>query len=226
MISTKLEKLIWEGKAFYKTYVAGPQKSTLNIDNDRFIIITDITFSGYCNITSSIIIPQIQLNVYGEKGFNHYLFRNSKSYQGIYFDALTQQAEIRILNMNPDPQKVDTYLIHTTQVGFSFIECLQLTAPLVTVASESNPSLQPPLDYGKNGDTGALNVTVSATTDGTMTNFFTNRLRYTLPDGTITTQQLQYPVSAARTPSNSTTEYCFANVNYIEILGQPENMEF
>jgi hypothetical protein len=224
MISPKLEKLIWEGKAFYKTYVAGPQKSTLNIDNDRFIIITDINFSGYTN--TAFNMPNIQLNVYGEKGFNHYLFRTTKAYQGIYYDSATSELKfVNNLTIATEPQKIDTYLIHTTQVGFSFIEGLAFTAPLIAVASESNPSLQPPLDYGKNGDTGAIPVTVSATTGGTMLNFFTNRLAYTLPDGSVTTQQIQYPASAARLPQASEL-YCFANINYIEILGQPENMQF
>jgi len=77
MITPKLEKLIWEGKAFFKTFVAGSQKSTLNINNDRFIVITDITYSGY-QLENFPVQENAQLNIYGEKGFNHYIFRNIK----------------------------------------------------------------------------------------------------------------------------------------------------
>jgi hypothetical protein len=44
MITPHLEKLILCGKAFFKTFVAGGDKHTLSFGNDRFIIITDITY--------------------------------------------------------------------------------------------------------------------------------------------------------------------------------------
>ena len=54
MITPILEKLILSGRAFYKTAVVGGSKTTLNIENDRFIIITDILFLGYGTSSASI----------------------------------------------------------------------------------------------------------------------------------------------------------------------------
>jgi hypothetical protein len=223
MITPKLEQLIWEGKAFFKTYVAGPNKSTLNIDNDRFIIITDIQFSGYGRTYPLTQAPNIQLNIYGEKGFNHYVFRNLKKYFAPVWDG--GATVIGDYDMNTDPQTINTYLLHTTAVGFSFLIGDQLTAPTLAVASVSNPSLQPPLDYGKDGDAGALAICTAATSGGTMLNFFTNRANFGLPDNILTAQQLQFPVQLPR-PADSTPQLCMANINYVEILGKPENMQF
>jgi len=218
MISPKLEQLIWEGKAFFKTYVAGPQKSTLNIDNDRFIIITDITMGGY---SDSFNTPNIQLNIYGEKGFNHYFFRTMDKYTIPVFDGGG------VINFDAlkctTPQTINTYLLHTTAVGFSFIPFGQLAGLVNGVASVSNPSLAPLLDYGKDGDVGAVPIALQQTLAG-MTNFFVNRENFALPAGVVTTQQLQIP--AVSTADATTRGFCFANINYIEILGKPENMQF
>lgn len=227
MITPKLEQLIWEGKAFFKTYVAGPTKSTLNIDNDRFIIITDVQFSGFADDNPVFGIqeyPNIQLNIYGEKGFNHYLFRNNKQEQQVYYDSNNFTEQYAIVKTGNEPQTINTYLLHTTQVGFSFLLANRIVNTVAN-ASVSNPSLTPPLDYGKDGDAGVISVVVSGVTGGTMTNFYTNRQGFALPDGVVTTQQIQFPVQAGTLPI-ATTNFCFANVNYIEILGKPENMQF
>lgn len=225
MITPKLEQLIWEGKAFFKTYIAGPVKSTLNIDNDRFIIITDITFSGFCLENALSTPANIQLNIYGEKGFNHYIFRNINTNTVPVYDQGTGGIEYLNSQTICQPITLNTYLLHTTQVGFSFGTGSVLGALTTAVASESNPSYSPPLDYGKNGDPGAVAVPISSTA-GTMNNQFTNRLGYALPDNVITTQQIQYTLNAGSVPSSVYPGYCFANINYVEILGQPENIMF
>jgi hypothetical protein len=227
MITPKLEQLIWEGKAFFKTYVAGPLKSTLNIDNDRFIIITDIQFSGFYDGNALSGKNNIQLSIYGEKGFNHYIFRNVNANVMAVYDSFNNTiTDVNTLQLT-EPQTINTYLLHTTQVGFSFISNVGNTPAAAVVASVSNPSYAPPLDYGKDGDTGAITTIPSITPiPGTMLNFVQNRQGYVLPDGVVTTQQIQFEALAANRPLTSSAGYCFANVNYIEILGKPENMQF
>lgn len=222
MISPKLEQLIWEGKAFFKTFVIGPHKSTMNIDNDRFIIITDINFQGFSE--NVLGLPaNLQLSIYGEKGFNHYVFRTSINQQVPTYDGSGVVLQTGY-SMTP-AQTINTYLLHTTQVGFSFIKGGNLTYT-TAIAADTNPSYPPPLDYGKLGDVGAIPVAVQGQI-GTMNNFYTNRAAFDLPDNTLATQQLQYEASAGTLPVvafNAFTPY--ANINYIEILGQPENMMF
>ena len=53
MITPHLEKLILCGKASYNTFViGGSEKCILNVDNDRFIIITDIIYFSQLNLKS------------------------------------------------------------------------------------------------------------------------------------------------------------------------------
>jgi hypothetical protein len=90
MITAKLEELIWQGRAFFKTLVVGgTQRQSLNISEDRFIIITDITYfsSGHFPVDPSGTFNtwaflqrngmNTQLTILGEKGVNRFLFRNS-----------------------------------------------------------------------------------------------------------------------------------------------------
>lgn len=222
MITPKLEQLIFQGQAFYKTYVAGPVKSTLNIDNDRFIIITDITFSGYCNNDAQNTPANVQLNIYGEKGFNHYVFRNVNFNSIPVYNANSGGIEILAAGVICEPITINTYLLHTTQVGFSFGLGGTLGTVNIAQVTSNNPSFPPPLDYGKNGDIGSVNVAVT-TINGTMLNVFTNRA---LPDNVISTEQIQFPFSAGSIPSTATPQFAFAQINYVEILGQPENIQF
>lgn len=225
MITPKLEKLIWEGKAFFKTYNAGPQKSTLDIENDRFIIITDIIFSGFFNEDPDLNFFNMQLAIYGEKGFNHYVFRNRHQTQFPVYDGVT--VVDRRLYTTVEPQKIDTYLLHTTQVGFSFMGNNQLTNLGVGNFQELNPGYQPPLEYGKEGDVGVIPVTVDAEdTTNAMRMQFQNTRNPNALAGNVVTNQIQYPASVNTLPGAGVFEYCIATINYVEVLGQPDNIEF
>ena len=98
MLTSKLEDLIWKGKAFPRTFcVGGTQKHVLNIQQDRFIIITDLLyFPFYANAngdepspyTTPVELDQwiqsnhisTQLTILGEKNFNRFQFRNNISF--------------------------------------------------------------------------------------------------------------------------------------------------
>lgn len=225
MITPHLEKLIWEGKAFFKTFVAGGAKSTLNIGQDRFIVITDITYMPSQGQLFFFGAVNCQLSIYGEKGFNHYIFRNNNATLANVYDpvgGVINVPEITTLQ----PTTINTYLIHTTQVGFSFIWSQGPGLETSGVASVDNPSLAPPLDYGTQANPGAITIQTDFTC-GTLLNQVTNRQGGALPVGTIATQQVQFEASGSSVPFVQGNPYFpVANVNYIEILGQPNNIGF
>lgn len=226
MLTPKLEELILCGKAFFKTAVVGGSKTTINIDNDRFIIITDITFLPYINTN----VPpggsndaNTQLSIYGERGFNHYFFANQRPAASIFFDGVSINSAYV---SNPSTiQKIDCYLLHTTQVGFSFLTDSTVTpTSTATVAAFNNPAFEPPLDYGKDGMTGALNVDNDIQFFAALNNSVINRATG-LGVGSAITQQVQLPANTVTKPIvNNNKFFPIANINYVEILGQPNNI--
>ena len=124
MITQGLEKLILCGRAFPKTFVAGGgQKSNIFVQNDRFIVITDIVYfsrknllgrASYADCINNVNPLQLnslttQLTILSERGFNRFLFR----------DNLTTQMGGE--DCSPiGSHKIDTYCIHTKAVSFSF----------------------------------------------------------------------------------------------------------
>lgn len=227
MITPILEKLILSGRAFYKTAVVGGSKTTLNIENDRFIIITDIHFLGYgSSTTGTQADANTQLSIYGEKGFNHFIFANVRTGTTSYWDS-TAGAERRVAVRNAiSNPKIDTYILHTTSVGFSFI-ISGLTVPTSTlaIASGNNPGLQPPIDYGIDGQPGALNVDTIVTMVPGLDNDLVPRFGG-IGVGTAISNQIQYPATAALKPLVAAPAMPIANISYVEVLGIPENIGF
>jgi hypothetical protein len=159
MITPKLEELILKGRAFFKTFVAGGEKHTLNIDEDRFIIITDITyFPMNCNGIEADPKENFntQLAIYGNRGYNHFIFRNFNS-------SATPNLDQHLLFSTP--VTINTYLMHTEQVGFSFCNAHSFRNSSIGIANVDNPSYRPPLEYGKDGDPGAIGVVVTQDTN-------------------------------------------------------------
>lgn len=227
MLTPKLEELILCGKAFFKTAVVGGTKTTINIDNDRFIIITDITFLPYINADlppgNYFADANTQLSIYGERGFNHYFFANQRPAATVFYDGGGPNQTY--LKTPVQTQKIDCYLLHTTQVGFSFLTSGNLgVSSTTTVAAFNNPAFEPPLDYGKDGMTGALNVDNDIQYLPVLNNSVINRATG-LGIGSAITQQVQLPADAQTTPVvNNNKFFPIANINYIEILGQPNNI--
>ena len=229
MITPILEKLILSGRAFYKTAVVGGTKTTLDIQNDRFIIITGIHFLGYMGPSTNIARDtNTQLSIYGEKGFNHYFFANVRQSTTEYWDSTAGAARIANIKTAISQPKIDTYLLHTTAVGFSFIVNGGASPTVGTngVASGNNPGLEPPIDYGKDGQTGALNVDLTINMNAALTCDLVPR--YTgLGVGTVISNQIQLPAVAATTPTSAANSYLpIANIDYVEVLGIPENIGF
>lgn len=227
MITPILEKLILSGRAFYKTAVVGGSKTTINIENDRFIIITDIYFLGYNSASLGVTTDQnTQLSIYGEKGFNHFIFPNIRGGSNEYWDSTagaTRRAAVKNAISIP---KLDTYILHTTQVGFSFI-ISGTTGPTSTlaVASGNNPGLQPPIDYGIDGQPGALNVDTLVTMVAGLDSDLVPRYGG-IGVGSPISNQIQYPATALTKPPINAPAIPIANICYIEVLGIPENIGF
>lgn len=224
MITPHLEKLIWEGKAFFKTFVAGGSKTTLNIGQDRFIIITDITYFPNQSYTFDYNYVNTQVSIYGEKGFNHYIFRNNGlTLENVFNGAGISQNDGYVAL---SPITINTYLLHTTQVGFSFIKSGQPAATTVSGASVDNPYFAPPIDYGTNADPATV-VPINTDLNFGILNQLTNRLGYALPIGSPVSQQIQFEASGLNVPNpDGNPFFALINVNYVEILGEPNNIGF
>ena len=224
MLTPKLEELILCGKAFFKTAVVGGSKTTIDIDIDRFIIITDITYCGGYNnlLNTDFYAPDMQISIYGERGFNHYIFRDKGVSQVPVFDGSSLNTIAS--GFNSGMHTIHCYLLHTTQVGFSFIKNVSFQTTTLSIAAYNNPAFEPPLDYGKDGMTGALNVDVAIDPSIGFSNQVVKRATG-LGVGSNITQQVQFAANAANKPVvNNNPYFPYANVNYVEILGQPNNI--
>jgi hypothetical protein len=231
MLTAKLEELIWNGKAQFKTFVAGgSERHVLDIETDRFIIITDITYfssghfpadpdganNNWSNLSGQGMNTQITIG--SERGVNRFLFRNS----------FTEVSAGRILSPIGST-KVDTYLLHTTQAAFSFSFAQDFVNQTVALVNANNYALNPPTDYGRDGQPGALPVTVSGIVNGAgvYSDNFDNRAgapgidesrEFSFPVDNVTQIQAPYRVNS--------WAYPILHVNYVEILGQPTNIGF
>jgi hypothetical protein len=229
MITPILEKLILSGQAFYKTAVVGGTKSTIDIQNDRFIIITAIHYLGYMGVSTNLQRDtNCQLSVYGEKGFNHYFFANVRQSTTEYWDSTAGAARIVNVKTAISQPKIDTYILHTTSVGFSFIVNggAAPTVPRNGIATGNNPGLEPPLDYGKDGQVGALNVDLQINMNAALTCDVVPGYSGLGVGGSFS-NQIQLPATAATMPTVAANSYMpIANIDYVEVLGIPENIGF
>lgn len=234
MITPKLEQLIWEGKAFFKTFVAGgSQRHNFNIQNDRFIIITDITYfsSGHfdadasgTNNTFANMYRQgmnTQLTILGEKGVNRFLFRNS-------FVGVPHNNSGQIEHLLPVGHTViNTYLLHTTQVAFTFSFAQDLQNQVVGNTPGEYYALQPPTDYGKDGTPGVLPVTLNGEGFGGTAPLI-DLFGANATGGQTESKEFSFPVVAANnipaTNRENSWAYPICHVNYVEIIGLPNNI--
>jgi hypothetical protein len=232
MITPKLEQLIFEGKAFFKTFVAGgSQRINLNIDNDRFIIITDVTYfssgsfpqdeNGKNNtfVNMSTNGMNTQLSIIGERGINRFLFRNNFVSVPIN-DAGT---DFKLLPIGHTT--INCYLLHTTQVNFAFSWAQNLLSQTVAPVPAENFAVDVPTDYGRDGGVN-IPVTVDAIVQGAglYVDSFTSRAAIGV-DGS---NEFSFPIDNVNNiPDNNRVNswnYPICHVNYVEIIGLPNNI--
>jgi hypothetical protein len=234
MLTAKLEDLIWCGKAQFKTFVAGgSERHVLNIENDRFIIITDITyfssghfpdspdgeFNNWENLSANGMNTQVTIG--GERGVNRFLFRNN-------FTEVLVSGNRQLLAPVGNC-KINTYLLHTTQAAFTFSFAQDFRGQTVAIANANNYALPSPTDYGRDGQPGALAVTVSGIVNGAApySDNFDNRAG---APGVNESTEFSFPVDAVNqiTSLNRVNSWAYPilHVNYVEILGLPNNIGF
>jgi len=228
MLTTKLEELILKGRAFFRTAViGGTQKATINIAEDRFIIITDVTyFPGFYrrDLEGGTYYPDekfdftSQFTIYGNRGYNNFVARTK-------FDKIDKTFQGRQIYAPSNHIRYDLYLLHTDQVGFSFTKGTDIV-PGSAQAPANNPGYVPPLDYGRVGDTGVIN-TSTATLINTATNRIVNNSDRPI-SGTNNAETFIIPFDA-NTQINgvemkNSFNYPILHVNYVEVLGLPNNL--
>jgi hypothetical protein len=225
MLTAKLEQLILQGKAFFRTAViGGTQKATINIDDDRFIIITDVIyFPGYY-VADPTTLPDeekdfsSQFMIYGRRGYNNFIARTS-------FDQITRTLQGRSVYTPKNHIRYDLYLLHEKQVGFSFTKGADLT-PSNFVAPADNPGYAPPMDYGRDGDTGALPTSIVTPITTPTGRSVINTSRPSPGSNNVNT--LILPVDGQTrilaTEMHLTQNYPILHVNYVEVIGQPNNI--
>jgi len=217
MLTPKLEELILKGRAFFKTFVAGGTKHTLSFGDDRFIIITDITYFPM-NVPDNeeVANHNTQVAIYGERGYNHFIFRN-------YNNTNVNNANIHGFC---SPTTIDLYLMHTKQVGFSFCNAPYFTNLNNGIANTENPGYAPPLEYGIDGQPSPATVILTMDSiNTTIQNNLTTRPAPSLNES----QQLFFGFDNVNSfanwmANNSVYEYPLLHVNYVEILGLPNNL--
>jgi hypothetical protein len=241
MITNKLEELIHCGQATFKTFVAGgSNKHILNIEQDCYIVITDITyFSGLwlkqneLNDLDKIIQRgfNTQVTILGNKGFNRFVFRNNFN--------LAQASE----KLDPDQPKtihvpnghckIDTYLIHTDAVSFTFSNGIGFGSFAAAIANSELPAYNAPLDYGKDGLTNSLpsisNMNYFEFVPPLAWSFDAQNLNLSpVAAGNYFTKEFAYPITGVTTmdTAESLEQYAapLLHVNYVEIKGLPNNI--
>jgi len=236
MITPTLEKLILCGKASFKTFTAGgSQMNNLRVPNDRFIIIVGFTHFPYFasedpepeEIFTALVT---QMNVSSEKSFNSFVFRNEQ-HLGITLNSgglLTQTYG------SGAPVQIDTYLVHESDVNFSFSKGVPLFAVAAPVVAPNEvPSKSPPLGYGREGNPTPIgNIPVEDIKDSVVSSEVRFFGEVTPPTaGKVSSfDQLQFPIEAGTTAFSDpelqeTNAYPIVLVQYVEIQGNPTNIQ-
>lgn len=232
MITKKLEELILCGKASYNTFIAGgTQKHILNVHNDRFIIITDITYFSSLNypanqrltdedikkITEDTLNTQVK--IFSEKSTNVYLFRNNLN--------VVPDVNGNTYNVFPfGSVKHETYLVHESDVSISFSYAGKSVGGAVGLTITENPAFPPPYDYGKIGQAGALAVRQIGTNGvGYEPRYQGQSALKTVGLGQYDLQ-FSFPIELGTEYTDLTpaTSYPILQIGYVEIIGNPTNL--
>ena len=231
MLTKKLEKLVLTGKASFNSYVCGgSQKNVLNVDNDRFIIITDITYFSNVNARAAKLAEPAflhvlnnhqttQLKIFSDKSFNNYVFRNSLNY---VYNATEAVYIVSAFGST----KLDTYLVHESDVSFSFSIGTQIQANVVGPTKPESIAHPPPIDYGKDGQFNPQNVVLIGKTN-TVTDFYiSHEGELGLKNQSLAAKEVMFPIEPGTDILNTVDSFAYplCIVHYVEILGNPTNI--
>ena len=230
MITPKLEELILKGRASFRTYVSGGgQKCTLNIKQDHFIIITDITYFNSMHVDrysdlsdGDLLLNQFntQVTIFSNKAYNRFMFRNN-------FAPL--QTQNGLINMPTGNTTINTYLLHTEDVSFTFSKGKDFRNISQNIAPAKNPAQSVPSDYGKDGLNNSIVVSQQMIYQAPAVFATVNPLDLTgsgLTNGTF--RELAFPIcddtNIPREQQYMSFAYDILHVNYVEIKGKPTDI--
>ncbi len=228
MVTPELEKLILEGKATYKTFVAGGStKSILDLQINRWIVITDFVVYPFLPSSYPISLETFgaefqngiitQMNIFSNKSYNSFVFRNSINWVVIGDNVYPSLVS---------PIKYDTYLIGEQSIVFNFLRAENnvgnlLTTTDVGLTPADSIGLKPPLDYGKSGLPTSINVPRVRNT-GILAGEF-RPLGNKIPNlSNPSFTELSFPVNASTDFSGESAgalQFPIVNVGYVEIFG-------
>jgi len=230
MLTPALEKLVLCGKASYNTYVVGgAEKYILDVQSDRFIIITGLTYFSRLNATGYELTTAeltelynqslTQLRVFSKKSNNLFLFRDNFT---------VDHKGNNDHNVSPIGNvKLDTYLIHDSSVSFTFSRSGKrfLTSALM---NSTVPGTRPPFDYGVQGIVEALPVTVETRdVEGldNLSSFPAGLVDIPTLSAIPSTSEFTFPVDIDHYPElTQNFSIPVLLVEYVEILGNPTNI--
>jgi hypothetical protein len=235
MITPHLEKLILCGKASFNTFVAGAsEKSVLFVDNDRFIIITGLTYFPSVNAakcldltlaeTEKILDQNTQVKIFSEKSLNNYIFRNA-----VNIAEVRSSATVRNFSVTPgSPIKLDSYLIHDSSVSFTFSYAGSVIDQVRSITKAQSVAYPEPIDYGKEGQNALPVRTIGLTSNALVPVNIYSGGKFA-NDGTANGfNEFVYPVdSNTAIPvlnMNKAANYPLLLVDYVEIIGNPTNI--
>jgi hypothetical protein len=231
MLTKNLEKLVLTGKASFNSYVCGgSQKNVLNVDNDRFIIITNLTYfdnvnSRNCEVSRTGLKTLLnnhqttQLKIFSDKSFNNYVFRNNLNYT---YDAIE---DTFILSAGGHTQ-LQTYLIHESDVSFTFSMGTQILSNTVGPTKPESIAHPPPIDYGKDGQFSPINVLLIGQSNSVTNFYISHEGELGLKNQPLATKELMYPIDTGTNLLNTQDSFAYpvCIVHYVEILGNPTNI--
>lgn len=248
MLTQTLEKLILCGKASYNTFVVGgSQKYILNVKNDHYIIITNISYQSALNIELPYIgdndftvdFEQLkplfrdtlttQLKVFSNKSNNTFLFRNN--FDIINLPKLGEDPiNGRYLLQPKGTTSIDTYLVHESAVSFTFSNAGTIYDGTSGPTPSASIGFPPPFDYGKDGQTGKLTVRLESK-DAISGDYGMLPIGEYAKDGGVNplkdNLEFIFPVDKDHRPKNidSPIQYPIVNVQYVEIKGRITDIE-
>jgi hypothetical protein len=220
MLTPRLEDMIWQGKASFKTFVAGgSEKSILKLQANTYIIIIDITYfprsvdDDLDRYTTSWALQQ--LTIQSQRCQNILLFRNDSQmvYNGVP-GGISPYGNGKSTTLN-------TYFIHNTDTTFSFTDAETFQSVTSSTTPVQGTAFSMPLDYGKDGlDGGAIaNIQTAGFRTGEVIDF--SGIQNT------TFQGLKFPVTTVYGVSTYPTPFPanipLAIISYVEIAGQVDS---
>lgn len=222
MLTPKLEQLIWDGKAEYKTWTIGTPSAQLPVGQNETVIITDVKFFPFIDAAGdSFEDPAL-----GFKRANKQMVFSSKNKR---FNLLARSTFLPFTGVLCFPIDFNTYFVFNETINFFCLNIEPTGLPWVIVnglAPGGTDAKGAPLGYGQVNDNGLTGINrIQMTAPGEI------RPHQNTPAATangynFSSTEFEVPASAAtilNNPSLAATEignyqYPLITVHYVKIF--------